>query len=76
MSVDPVFGCELHTLCEREGTNVPKFLVRFMDHIEKNGVEIVGIYRLSGNAASVTKLRYKVEQGSFINKYWSKCSLM
>ena len=61
--VDSVFGCELHKLCEREGTNVPKFLVKFMEHIEQNGLEVVGIYRLSGNAASVTKLRYLVEQG-------------
>lgn len=60
---DPVFGCELHKLCEREGTNVPKFLVQFMEHIEQKGLEVVGIYRLSGNAASVTKLRYLVEQG-------------
>lgn len=61
--IDSVFGCELHKLCEREGTNVPKFLVKFMEHIEQNGLEVVGIYRLSGNAASVTKLRYLVEQG-------------
>ena len=63
MSLDPVFGCELQKLCERENTNVPKFLVQFMEHIEDKGLEVVGIYRLSGNAASVTKLRYLVEQG-------------
>lgn len=63
LSVDPVFGCELQKLCERENTNVPKFLVQFMEHIEDKGLEVVGIYRLSGNAASVTKLRYLVEQG-------------
>jgi hypothetical protein len=34
-----------------------------MEHIEQNGLDVVGIYRLSGNAASVTKLRYLVEQG-------------
>lgn len=62
-----MFGCELKVLCEREGTNVPKFLVKFMNHIEKTGLDIVGIYRLSGNAASVTKLRYNVEQGTFIS---------
>lgn len=60
---DPVFGCELSALCTREGTTVPRFLVTFMEHIEKHGLDVVGIYRLSGNAASVTKLRYLVEQG-------------
>ena len=34
-----------------------------MDHIEKNGLDSVGLYRLSGNAASVQKLRCIVEQG-------------
>lgn len=62
-NVDSVFGCELQKLCERENTNVPRFLVKFMEHIEERGLEVVGIYRLSGNAASVTKLRYLVEQG-------------
>ena len=58
-----MFGCELQRLCERENTNVPRFLVKFMEHIERNGLDVVGIYRLSGNAASVTKLRYLVDQG-------------
>lgn len=43
---------------------MPKFFMLFMQHIEKMGLDIVGIYRLSGNAASVNKLRYLVEQGS------------
>ena len=34
-----------------------------MDHIEQHGLDVVGIYRLSGNAASVQKLRFIVEQG-------------
>ena len=64
-----MFGCELETLCEREGSNVPRFLVRFMEHIEKEGLDVVGIYRLSGNAASVTKLRYQVDQGMVMSLY-------
>ena len=42
---------------------MPHFLVRFMEHIERKGLDVVGIYRLSGNAASVNKLRYQVDQG-------------
>ena len=60
---DPVFGCELAKLYEREKCNVPHFLTQFMDHIEQHGLQVVGIYRLSGNAASVQKLRFLVEQG-------------
>ena len=64
-----MFGCELATLCERQGTSVPKFFVQFIDHIEKEGLDVVGIYRLSGNAASVNKLRYLVEQGKIIYRH-------
>lgn len=60
---DPVFGCELAQLCERQGAQVPKFFSQFTQHIEKEGLDVVGIYRLSGNAASINKLRYLVEQG-------------
>ena len=64
---DPVFGCELATLCERQGTTVPKFFTQFTQHIEKVGLDVVGIYRLSGNAASINKLRYQVEQGTCLH---------
>jgi hypothetical protein len=59
---DPIFGADLAKFCERTRTNVPQFLVHFMEHIEKHGLDIVGLYRLSGNAASVQKLRCLVEQ--------------
>ena len=68
-----MFGCELSALCARENTNVPLFLVKFIEHIEKNGLDVVGIYRLSGNAASVTKLRYLVEQGKLHVVHWITC---
>lgn len=61
-----MFGCELSRLCERQGTQVPKFFTQFMQHIEKVGLDVVGIYRLSGNAASINKLRYLVEQGEYV----------
>lgn len=69
---DPVFGCELSVLCERQGTTVPKFFTKFTQHIEKVGLDIVGIYRLSGNAASINKLRYQVEQGKQVLLVWQR----
>ena len=57
-----MFGCELSELVEREHRAVPLFLEHFIDHIEKKGLNVVGLYRLSGNAASVQKLRYLVEE--------------
>lgn len=67
-----MFGCELSALCERQGTNVPKFFTQFTQHIEKVGLDVVGIYRLSGNAASINKLRYLVEQGKILPRRWRK----
>ena len=66
---DPIFGADLAKFCERTRTNIPQFLVHFMEHIEKHGLDIVGLYRLSGNAASVQKLRCLVEQGTHTHTY-------
>uniref|UniRef100_A0A8C7ZJ01 Rho GTPase-activating protein 15 n=1 Tax=Oryzias sinensis TaxID=183150 RepID=A0A8C7ZJ01_9TELE len=59
---DQVFGCHLLTLCEREGTTVPKFIQTCLDAIEKRGLETDGIYRVSGNLATIQKLRFVVDQ--------------
>ncbi|CAI8033111.1 Rho GTPase-activating protein 15, partial [Geodia barretti] len=64
---DPVFGADLAKYCECKKVLVPQFLVQFMEHIEANGLDTVGLYRLSGNAASVQKLRCLVEQDSPFN---------
>ncbi|XP_037345101.2 rho GTPase-activating protein 15 [Pungitius pungitius] len=59
---DRVFGCHLLTLCEREGTTVPKFVQICVDAVEKKGLEADGIYRVSGNLATIQKLRFIVDQ--------------
>ncbi|XP_017296370.1 rho GTPase-activating protein 15 isoform X1 [Kryptolebias marmoratus] len=59
---DRVFGCHLLTLCEREGTTVPKFVKTCLDTVEKRGLEADGIYRVSGNLATIQKLRFIVDQ--------------
>ncbi|XP_069010543.1 rho GTPase-activating protein 15 [Embiotoca jacksoni] len=59
---DRVFGCHLLTLCEREGTTVPKFIHVCLDAVEKRGLEADGIYRVSGNLATIQKLRFIVDQ--------------
>ncbi|XP_069770564.1 rho GTPase-activating protein 12b isoform X4 [Narcine bancroftii] len=57
---DQVFGCNLSSLCHREGTTVPKFVTLCVDHVEKEGLNIDGLYRVSGNLAVVQKLRFAV----------------
>ncbi|XP_017296372.1 rho GTPase-activating protein 15 isoform X2 [Kryptolebias marmoratus] len=61
-SINRVFGCHLLTLCEREGTTVPKFVKTCLDTVEKRGLEADGIYRVSGNLATIQKLRFIVDQ--------------
>uniref|UniRef100_A0A4W6C4G4 Rho-GAP domain-containing protein n=1 Tax=Lates calcarifer TaxID=8187 RepID=A0A4W6C4G4_LATCA len=59
---DRVFGCHLSTLCEREGTTVPKFVKICLDAVNKRGLQVDGIYRVSGNLATIQKLRFIVDQ--------------
>ncbi|XP_078089491.1 rho GTPase-activating protein 12b isoform X2 [Mustelus asterias] len=57
---DQVFGCNLNSLCQRENTTIPKFVVMCIDHVEKEGLNIDGLYRVSGNLAVIQKLRFAV----------------
>ncbi|XP_014393265.1 PREDICTED: rho GTPase-activating protein 27 [Myotis brandtii] len=57
---DQVFGCALATLCERERSPVPRFVQQCIRAVEARGLDIDGLYRISGNLATIQKLRYKV----------------
>ncbi|KAM9709895.1 rho GTPase-activating protein 15 isoform 3-T3 [Menidia menidia] len=59
---DRVFGCHLLTLCEREGSTVPKFVQICVDAVEKRGLDANGIYRVSGNLATIQKIRFIIDQ--------------
>ncbi|KAM4756548.1 rho GTPase-activating protein 27 isoform 2-T3 [Cyanocitta cristata] len=58
---DQVFGCSLLALCERERGTVPHFILQCIQTVERRGLDIDGLYRVSGNLATIQKLRYKVE---------------
>ncbi|KAG7242491.1 hypothetical protein INR49_020983, partial [Caranx melampygus] len=57
---DQVFGCSLTSLCQRENTTVPNFVKMCIDHVENTGLNIDGLYRVSGNLAVIQKLRFAV----------------
>eukprot|EP00079_Xenopus_tropicalis_P009306 XP_002933206.2 PREDICTED: rho GTPase-activating protein 27 [Xenopus tropicalis] len=59
---EQVFGCPLQQLCEREKQNVPDFVRKAIQAVEKRGLDIDGLYRVSGNLATIQKLRHKVDQ--------------
>uniref|UniRef100_A0A8C9ETZ5 Rho GTPase activating protein 27 n=1 Tax=Pavo cristatus TaxID=9049 RepID=A0A8C9ETZ5_PAVCR len=58
---DQVFGCSLQALCEREHGTVPRFVLQCIHTVERRGLDIDGLYRVSGNLATIQKLRYKVD---------------
>ncbi|XP_065754202.1 rho GTPase-activating protein 27 isoform X6 [Phocoena phocoena] len=58
---DQVFGCALAVLCERERSQVPRFVQQCIRAVEARGLDIDGLYRISGNLATIQKLRYKVD---------------
>ncbi|XP_042529631.1 rho GTPase-activating protein 27 isoform X2 [Dipodomys spectabilis] len=58
---DQVFGCALAVLCERERSPVPRFVQQCIRTVEARGLDIDGLYRISGNLATIQKLRYKVD---------------
>uniref|UniRef100_A0A8D2CX01 Rho GTPase activating protein 9 n=1 Tax=Sciurus vulgaris TaxID=55149 RepID=A0A8D2CX01_SCIVU len=59
---DQVFGCQLESLCHREGDTVPSFVRLCIAAVDKRGLDVDGIYRVSGNLAVVQKLRFLVDR--------------
>nr|XP_056705344.1 rho GTPase-activating protein 9 [Euleptes europaea] len=59
---DQVFGCRLEALCYREGGTVPRFVQQCVEAVEQRGLDVDGIYRVSGNLAVIQKLRFIVDR--------------
>ncbi|XP_037693867.1 rho GTPase-activating protein 12 isoform X4 [Choloepus didactylus] len=57
---DQVFGSNLANLCQKENGTVPKFVKLCIEHVEEHGLDVDGIYRVSGNLAVIQKLRFAV----------------
>ncbi|XP_036123947.1 rho GTPase-activating protein 27 isoform X1 [Molossus molossus] len=64
---DQVFGCALATLCERERSPVPRFVQQCIRAVEARGLDIDGLYRISGNLATIQKLRYRVDHDEHLD---------
>ncbi|XP_004614139.3 rho GTPase-activating protein 15 [Sorex araneus] len=64
---DQIFGSHLHTVCERENSTVPRFVKQCIEAVEKRGLEVDGIYRVSGNLATIQKLKFIVNQEEKLN---------
>lgn len=59
----PVFGVSLDDLLKRDGSAIPLVVCQCLQAVDLFGLEVEGIYRLSGSAAHVTKLRTMFDNG-------------
>ncbi|XP_009575639.1 PREDICTED: rho GTPase-activating protein 15, partial [Fulmarus glacialis] len=59
---DQIFGSHLHLVCEHEKSTVPQFVRLCIKAVERRGLDVDGIYRVSGNLATIQKLRFVVNQ--------------
>ncbi|XP_026573587.1 rho GTPase-activating protein 15 [Pseudonaja textilis] len=64
---DQIFGAYLHNVCERDGSTVPHFVKICIKAVEERGLDVDGIYRVSGNLATIQKLRFVVNQEEKLN---------
>uniref|UniRef100_A0A8C5SHH6 Rho GTPase activating protein 27 n=1 Tax=Laticauda laticaudata TaxID=8630 RepID=A0A8C5SHH6_LATLA len=64
---DQVFGCALQDLCDREKSKVPHFVRQCIATVEKRGLDIDGLYRISGNLATIQNLRFRVDHNEYLD---------
>ncbi|EYC22173.1 hypothetical protein Y032_0017g3193 [Ancylostoma ceylanicum] len=62
---EPVFGSTLSAICQLENSFVPKFIRTVTELIESRGLEIDGLYRVSGNLSAVQRIRCQVDQDKY-----------
>jgi hypothetical protein len=51
-------------LCQKERERVPYFVKEITAAIEAKGLDMDGLYRISGNVTEVQKLRHQVDHGN------------
>jgi len=60
----PVFGLSLEDLLRRDGSAIPLVVYQCIQAVELYGLEVEGIYRLSGSSTHVSKLKSIFDNGT------------
>lgn len=70
----PIFGVSLEDLLKRDGSAIPLVVYQCIQAVDLFGLEVEGIYRLSGSAVHITKLRVMFDNGklTMLQRYISK----
>ena len=59
----PVFGVSLEDLLRRDGSAIPLVVYQCIQAVDLYGLEVEGIYRLSGSSSHVAKLKSIFDNG-------------
>lgn len=60
-----LFGTNIASVCKREKRSVPFIVTRCVREVERRGMQEVGIYRVSGLASDITKLKKSFESNPY-----------
>lgn len=61
----PVFGVSLEDLYARDGTAVPFLVYQCFQAVELYGLDMEGIYRLSGSANHISHMKAVFDNGNY-----------
>lgn len=64
----PVFGVSLNDLYVRDGTAVPFIVYQCFQAVELFGLDVEGIYRISGNANHISHMKAVFDNGKRLHK--------
>ena len=70
-ALKPIFGVSLDDLSKRDGSAVPIVVYQCLQAVDLFGLEVEGIYRLSGTASHITKLRAIFDNGESRNEEYA-----
>jgi Rho GTPase-activating protein RGD1 len=60
------FGVDLAEQMVRDGVEVPLIMVKCCEAIEKHGITTMGVYRVGGTMSKVTRLKEKLDRGTWL----------
>lgn len=60
----PTFGVDLTEQMIRDAVEVPRIVEKCCEAIEKYGLDLVGIYRISGTTSKIQKLKAALDRGA------------
>jgi len=63
-----IFGVDLDELCKRENTIIPYFVLDAIKYLKETGsIDIVGIFRISGNVTFINEVKQLLDEGKRID---------